>query len=134
MPSAAFELQKAVHTALTGDAGVIALVGSKVFDDVEKDYEDFPYITIGEDVLTEFDTDGQQGQVATVTVHTWSRYKGRKEAKQIQSAIYDVLHHGSLSITGFNCILSRQIDETTLLDPDGIARQGIQTFEILIEA
>jgi hypothetical protein len=129
--SAALEVQTAIFAILDADATLSALV-TGVFDDVPESYTDFPYVTLGEDVLTEFDTDGLLGFRVSVTIHCWSQYKGQRETKLIQDAIYRALHHIDVTVSGYNMVLSRQVDQTSERDPDGMTRHGVQTFEILI--
>lgn len=129
--SASFELQQAIYAALTNDTELMAEI-TGVYDSVPDNKSDFPYVTIGEDVLTEFDTDSGTGHTASITIHTWSRYNGRKEAKTIQGLIYDTLHNAPLPLTGYSMLLLRQETENTLLDPDGKTRHGVQTFESIM--
>jgi hypothetical protein len=89
-------------------------------------------VTLGEDVLTEFDTDGVLGFRVSLTIHCWSQYKGQRETKQVQDAIYRALHHAALAVTGYRLVLSRQVDQTSERDPDGMTRHGVQTFELLV--
>lgn len=131
--SVSFELQKAIHAALVADAGVTTLVSTRVFDEVPTNQDTFPYVTIGEDNLTQWDTDGLLGFQGSVTIHCWSRYTGRKEAKDIMHAVYGVLHNANLTVTGYNSIMLQQRDQTTFLDPDGKTRHGVQTFAVLIQ-
>lgn len=129
--SAGTELQTAVYAALIADTDLMSEV-SGVFDAVPDNYDSFPYVTIGEDVLNEFDTDTTNGHNVSLTIHTWTRKAGRKQAKTIQGLIYDTLHNSTLVMTGYIMILMRQIDETTLMDPDGKTRHGVQTFNAIL--
>jgi hypothetical protein len=131
MSSAALEVQTAIFAILDADVTLSALV-TGVFDDVPESYTDFPYVTLGEDVLTEFDTDGVLGFRVSVTIHCWSQYKGQRETKQVQDAIYRALHHLAMTVPGYNMVLSRQVDQTSERDPDGMTRHGVQTFELLV--
>lgn len=128
---ASYELQTAIFTLLQADAPLAALVGDRVFDDVPDNQDVFPYVNIGEDTLNQWDNDSDAGFSATVSIHTWSRYKGRKETKQVQGAIYDALHNASLPITGYNAILIQQRSEQSFVDPDGKTRHGVQIFNVL---
>jgi hypothetical protein len=131
MSSAALEVQTAIFAILDADVTLSALV-TGVFDDVPESYTDFPYVTLGEDVLTEFDTDGLLGFRVSVTIHCWSQYKGQREVKLIQDAIYRALHHVDMTAAGHDVILTRQVDQTSERDPDGQTRHGVQTFELLV--
>ena len=100
--SAETEVQKALYLALAG-------VGLQVYDVAPQTADGgsaaaFPYIEVGEIVLSEFDTASETGFDFTARIHTRSRSKSHAEAKGIQGQIYARLHRGSLSITGFNFI------------------------------
>ena len=131
--SAAYELQKAIYATLKADAGVIALVGSRVFDRVPNNYDTFPYVKIGEDVLSQWDTDDANGFDGSITIHCYSRYSGKKEAKQIQGAIYAALHNAAITVTGYNVAMLQQLDQNALDEADGKTVHGVQTFRVLID-
>src|SRR6056297_378155 len=130
--SAAVELQTAIYTAITGNAPLMAAVDA-VYDDVPDNTNTFPYVTIGEDVLNQWDTDGHLGFDASVTIHVWSRYRGRREVKQIQKLIYDVLHNGALVYSTFDGIMCQQRSAESFADPDGLTRHGVQVFNVLMQ-
>src|SRR5690606_30003967 len=69
-------LQAAVFTALDGVPGM-----PPVYDDVPENAP-FPYVVIGDDVSAAFDDDCGSGADSMVTIHVWSTYPGRAEAKQ----------------------------------------------------
>lgn len=130
-------IQQAIYSALSGDVGLTALV-TAVYDDVPQfsdtgDGANFPYVTIGEDSLNNWDTDTELGTDASITVHTWSRYKGRKEVKQIQSVIYSALHRADLTVSGYNFIGLDWTDSTSFLDTDGFTRHGVCTYRMLLQ-
>jgi len=133
MSSASWPLQQAVYTALTGDVPLMAAV-SGVFDDVVQDYDNFPYVTIGEDTRTPFDTDDKTGGFHSITVHVWSRESGRKETKIVQGYIYDILNRNLLSVTGFDTVDVLEDSSQIILDPDGETRHGIQTYTATIRS
>ena len=135
----AFEtvVQTAIYQQLTGNAPLMAAIKA-VYDDVPQpnssgDELDFPYVTIGEDVHTTIDTDLELMNQVSITVHTWSRFSGRSETKQIQGLIYDSLHRANLVQSGYKFINIAQVNSESQLDSDGFTRHGIQTFNLLIE-
>lgn len=130
--SVEFALQTAVYSALTSDASLMNLV-TAIYDDVPQGDAELPYVTIGDAQHNEWDTDTELGRQVTLTLHSWSQYAGRKEIKNIQGAIYDVLHRGSLSITGYTLVLCDFVSSETFLDSDGQTRHGVQVFNVLIE-
>lgn len=127
-----FELQKAVFALLSGDAPLTALI-SAVYDDVPQGDAVFPYVTIGEAVHSEFDTDTELGFDVSITIHAWSRHTGRSQTKQIQGAIYRALHRANFSVSGYNLITCDFNESQTFVDTDGITRHGTQTFRLLLE-
>lgn len=94
---------------------------------------DYPYVVIGDDTSVPFDTDTSQGSEATVTLHVWSRFRGRSETKEIQRAIYDALHRQPIAVADRHTVdVFYEYAETTL-DPDGITRHGVIRFRATVE-
>lgn len=127
MTAFALTVQKAIYDKLSTDLAV------PVYDDVPQCSSSFPYVTIGEDSLTYNDTDTDRSVNVSITIHTWSRKRGRFEVKTIQSQIYDSLHYADLVQTGYNFVIITEQDSTSLLDADGRTRHGVQTFNLIIE-
>ena len=133
----AYQLQVAIYDALNGDATVSSLVQG-IHDNPTQvgdpaDNSAFPFITISDSTLSPWDTDTETGSEAIVVVHVWSRAHHALEVKQIQDAIYNVLHRGTISITNNVFIGSDYISQTVERDPDGITRHGVQEFRIVYE-
>ena len=119
-------LQQAIYTKVSTD------IATPVYDDVPQQ-ADFPYVTIGEDSFTAWDTDSELGATSVLTVHTWSRTRGKKETKAIQGDIYDSLHRATLISAGYNFVTIDLISSESFLDADGLTRHGVQTFNAIIE-
>lgn len=122
-------IQVAIKSRLNAYAGTS---GYTIYDHVPQDAS-FPYVVIGEGTATQWDTDDSTGSDATVTIHTWSRYRGRKEVKEMQRQIYNALHRYDLPVTGLNTVTVEWEHSETLLDPDGLTRHGILRFRIITE-
>lgn len=120
-------LQQAIYAYLNGFAGL-----PSVYDEVPPN-PTFPYIAIGDDTHVPFDTDDSLGSEAIVTIHTWSRYRGRKEAKTIQGIIYQRLTRAPIPVTGFALVTIEFDYSEVLVDPDGITRHGVQRFRVLLD-
>jgi hypothetical protein len=129
--SASWPIQLAIWTKLTNDATLMANI-SGVFDQVPQDYDSFPYVTIGEDTVNEWDGDDFVGAEATVMIHVWSRFSGREEAKIVQGYVYDAINRQTLSVTGYNSVECVQEFSETMLDPDGLTRHGVQQFRVTV--
>ncbi len=128
-------LQQALHAALSGDAALQAFLGdpAQVFDQVPQDSA-FPYLVIGEDTTGPFDTKTEAGMEHRLTIHSWSRYRGLKETKQLMAAVTATLDGASLSVSGHDLVLIRHEFGATFLDPDGLTRHGVQRFRALTQA
>lgn len=105
----------------------------KVFDNVPQGTA-YPYVTIGELLANEWDTVDDTGMDCNLTIHTWSRYRGRKQTFELQSAIYDALHRAALSTPGYTVVLCDFVSSQSFVDADGLTRHGVQEFRIVIEA
>lgn len=121
------ELQKAIYQILAASLPLQAIVAGRIFDEVPQG-EDYPYIVIGDDDLKPWDLDCKLGFEALITIHAFSRYKGRKEAKEIGAKIYDLLHNASIVTDNFAsavCVLDMQ---TTMVEGDGVTRHLVARF------
>jgi len=130
----AWELQKAVYTKLTDDAGLMALV-TGVYDWVPEGTA-FPYITIGEGQFNERDNKTHNGIRTDLIVHVWSNrgivgIRGRDEARQIAQVVYDLLHWQPLTIENYDHVFTKWAFGETILDVDGVTYHSVQRFEIL---
>jgi hypothetical protein len=127
-------LTAAVYTALTGDATLTALVGTRVFNHVPQETA-FPYVVIGETTLVPFDSKTTEGAEVVLTIHSWSRYRGSKEILDIQKAVVDVLDKASLTVTGHSLVQLRVAFADNFEDPgDDKTRHGVQRFRALTHA
>lgn len=129
MSSAANPLQKAIKDKLDGAAGLTALVGTRIYDYVPQ-AETFPYVTFGDDTVLDWSTFGTLGEEATLTIHVWSRIRGRKETKSIQSQIDAALNRQALDITGYTAVACVREYQESFQDPDGITYHGVQRFRV----
>jgi len=130
-------IQSAVFSRLKNYSPLTAIIKA-VYDDVPQPADSgklatFPYVVIGDDSIVEWDTDTELGADATVTIHIWSRAKGRKEVKAITDVIYNALHRYDIIVTGYSLVGVDWVSAQSFLDADGITRHGIAVFRITIE-
>lgn len=126
----AWEIQKALFSALNA-------LGLTVYDAAPQAKDGgnagaFPFVTIGEIVIAQFDTNTETGFDFVARIHTRSRSAGMREAKEIQGQIYARLHRGTLTIPDYNFI---QMDrENSFVDrvADG-SFHGVCEYRGLIE-
>lgn len=120
------DIQRMIYTALNG------VISVPVFDDVPQDRKAFPYVVIGDTTFTESSSDLRSGFDVSATIHTWSRYPGSLEVKQVQAEIYNALHREPLDTNNADygvAGVTFDFSDTTL-DPDGITRHGISRFTL----
>lgn len=114
--AAEFEIQKAIYTVLNGDAALTAL-GPSIVDYGPADDDAstiYPFVAIGNIIVSEWDTDDTTGFDVLARIHTYSDSHSVKETKQIQGAIYDALHRQDISVTGYDDILIRREDSDVM--------------------
>jgi len=116
-------IQGALYSALSA-------LGLTVVDAGQQDAT-WPYVEIGFIVLNPFDTAGETGFDYVARIHTRSRSASMKEAKDIQGAIYDRLHRGALTITGFQHVLIQRERSEVMRAPDG-SSHGVCEYRGLI--
>jgi hypothetical protein len=93
----------------------------------------FPYVTLGDVLIKHYDTKDQTGFEQMLVLHVWSRYRGRKELKQIIQTIYDVLHNAALMVTGANYVSSQFQSASTVQESDGLTLHGILRYRIIVQ-
>lgn len=133
MSSAAFALQQAIFARLAADGQVTtALGGARIYDDVPVRSE-FPYVTFGQSVERDWSGDIAPGHEHMVTLHAWSRGKGRKEADVILVAVQGALHDAALTLSGHRLVNLRHEFSETRRDADGDTFHGIARFRAVTE-
>lgn len=124
-----FALQSAIYSALNVSA-ITTTLSCGVYDEVIEG-NSYPFITLGEETVTDYSTKNLVGAETTVNIHIWSRYKGSKETKQIMDKVHDLLHDVSLTVSGVNLINLRFEFSDIMRDPDGITRHGVMRFRAI---
>ena len=121
-------LQKAIYDRLSNHNDLAA----GVYDSVPEN-TNYPYVTIGDDTLIDWDTKTWKGCEVTVTIHVWTENRGRKDNKAIQKTINQILDNYALDVEGFNVVHFRQEFSNTTLDPDGMTYHGVMRFRALLQ-
>jgi hypothetical protein len=134
-------LQAGIYTRLTGFATLTALVSTRVYDFVPESAA-APYVVIGDDTATDWDTKDTQGWEFTVTIHCWDFEKaGRKSVKTILSAIHDALHQqeSNITVSGFNLVQIRRefqqtFQETAVEGQNDRYWHGVARYRAIVQA
>lgn len=128
-------VQTVIFQRLKNDTTLQAMI-TDVYDSIPETAT-LPYVTVGEDVITEADTADTLGVLASITVHVWTDTgggkRGRSQAKQIQGAIYNALHRANLTAEGYRIFASDFVNSQSFKDADGLSWHGVQTFNLLID-
>lgn len=133
MSSAGFALQKAIFEKLTSDAPTLAALGGpRVYDDAPARTE-FPFVTFGQSSERDWSTGSDEGFEHLVTLHVWSRARGRREAEQVIAAARAALHDQDLALAGHRLINLRHEFSEARRDSDGETFHGIARFRAVTE-
>ena len=123
--SAEFEVQKALFSALSA-------LGLRVVDRGKQDAV-YPYVEVGFIVMNAWDTAGETGFDYLARIHTRSRSGSMAETKAIQGQIYNRLHRGALTITGYQSVTIQRERSEVLTLPDN-EFHGVCEYRGLISA
>jgi len=130
--SAARALQKAVWEALRADAALAALIGpDKVFDRVPP-HTPFPYLSFGRTSIADWSTATEEGAEHLVTLHAWSKDKGRSGVLAVLERVRARLLEG-ISPAGHHLVNLLFLSiEAGFEDEDG-AERGTIVFRAVTE-
>lgn len=139
MKSAA--LQTAVYSKLN-HSSVTSLLSTAysplvaIFSDVPQAADSnaesfFPFVTIGADVITPFDTKDTVGGSAVVQVDVWARATSMLGIKAIGDAIDARLRRQALTITGATHVDTYLESATPSRDPDGKTKRLLMLYRVI---
>ncbi|QHQ34556.1 DUF3168 domain-containing protein [Algicella marina] len=130
-------LQTAVYAALTGDAGVIAVLGDAIYDaPLPGPATEIPetYALIGEERVRDGSTKTNDGAVHELTVSVFTAAEGFRTAKEAAGAICAALDDGDLTLDVGHLValrfLSARADRKSARTP----RRIVLRFQAVIEA
>lgn len=130
------EIQRAIITRLKASAPIVAATVSITDHSAQvppaNEAAKFPFIQIGDDIVSTFPTDDSSNIEAVVRLHVWSVARGSKQAKEILDLIRADLDRAEISVTGFSLISIDPIQSFVVLDPDGKTRHGVIEFRLII--
>lgn len=135
-PDASLAVQTAVFARLAGDPALAGLIGGRLFDR-RPESRIFPHVVIGEAETLADDSATRAGQVHVLTLHVWSRYRGRAEAKRILAALSAALHRQvpALALAGdMACVQAIVTYSAAMDDDDGVTTHGVLRLRVVTEA
>jgi hypothetical protein len=133
MTAPAAELQRAIFAALSGSAGLVAVLGGqRVFDHAPANIA-FPYIIFGRTSIYDWSTGTESGAEQLFTLHVWSKAKGKKEAIEIMDETRAALHDRSLPLDGHALVNLRLEFSEVRFDDDQSVYHGLLRFRAVTE-
>ena len=102
------EVQRSLYNALTAAGLTVVDFAAQAADGGS--LTGYPYVEVGEVIVSEFDTATELGFSFLARIHTRSRTAGALEAKTVQGTIYAALHRVEMAVTGqINIQLTREM-------------------------
>jgi len=133
MTAPAAEVQKAIFGALSGDAGLAALLGGVRIHDVAPPNVEFPYITFGRTSIYDWSTGTESGTEQILTLHVWSKGRGKKEVHELMDAVTRLLHDSGLALDGHHLVNLHAEFSDVLYDEDLSVHHGLLRFRAVTE-
>lgn len=110
-----------------------AALAVEVGNNIEQDYDSYPFVVLQQPDLNDDDTDTETGFEGFFQVHVWSKEKSDIETMNLQKTIYDTLHRLSYDTTNYGVSNIYQQSVAIIREPDGITRHGLQRFTLSFE-
>ena len=130
----ALALQKALVAKLKADAGVVALVGARIYDQPPQAALR-PYVRIGGIEPRPLRTDGKAAASLTFGIEAHSRpvTSGRVEVTKCAEAIVAALDEADLTVAGYEAVQVQWQTQTVSQDSDGESYTAIVAFDALLD-
>ena len=133
MTASSVSLRAAIRDALIADSPLTSLLGGgRIYDEPPRDAA-LPYVTLGEDVVSDGSTATEPGDEHALTLHVWSRQGGHREAQLIAGAVLEALTEAPLAPDGHRVANLRFIAADVRREPDGRTYHGIVRLRALTE-
>lgn len=133
MTSPAVDLQRAIHSLLTADAGLVAkLGGQKVFDTTPPNAA-FPYVSFGRTSIYDWSTGTESGTEQLFTVHVWSKAKGKTETLEIMETIRQLIDAAPKELDGHHLVNMTLEFAEARYDEDLSVHHGLLRFRAVTE-
>jgi hypothetical protein len=132
-------IDRLIYSTLTANATLMAAVKG-VYDYVDesertsKQSLQWPFVAISDPAYVMDDTFEGNAYSGQITIHVWSRQKGRQEISRIKDLIYATLHKLESAMEGGKTLIYLHCESSsTTTQNDGITRLGEMVFNILVE-
>lgn len=129
-------LQKGIRATLVADAGVSALVSTRIYDEPPQNVT-FPYMRLGNIQPIALDTDTTEGATVSFSIECYSRSaSGRVEAARMAEAVQAALHRNEagVTVTGHNLVELIFENFSVTRDTEGRGYTAIVALQAMLEA
>lgn len=126
-------LQTAVYQALVADAGLSALVGSNIFDTAPPGPVPVLYVSLGDEEVRDLSDKTGAGASHEFTISVVSETAGFLAAKEVATAISDILTGSSLTLSRGRIIALNFLRARARRVQDGAVRRIDLRFRALVE-
>jgi len=133
MTAPAAELQKAIYAALSQDGGLVARLGGVHIHDHAPANVPFPYVTFGRTSVYDWSTGTESGTEQLLTLHVWSKAKGKGETHELMEAIATRLNDAALILEGHHLVNLRLEFSEIVFDEDLSVHHGLLRFRAVTE-
>ena len=125
------ELAKALHSALSGNIAVKSVLGEppRLYDNPPEDPV-FPYLTYGPMRSEDIGGDESPLTAHAISLHIWSRYRGRAEIMACLSAVAGALEGENLQLTDAHLVSANIVYIDSFRAPDGRTLHGLIRMKI----
>ena len=125
------EILSNLITRLRGDAGITALVSTRIYNHVPQD-EPFPFVRARWGSESEWDTKDSQGFSGSLIIDIWVEVHGDSSMLFIKDAIYLALHEIPFSPTTGQGVCLRYSNGDSFVEPDGVSHHGVMNFNYIV--
>jgi hypothetical protein len=133
MSASAVFLRSAIRGALAADPPLTALLGgAKIYDEPPRSAE-LPYVTLGQDAISDASTASERSEEHALTLHVWSRQGGHREAHLIASAVLEALADAPLDLGEHRLANLRFIVADVRREADGRTYHGVVRLRAVTE-
>lgn len=134
MTSAALELQKALFARLHENSELAGLmIGVRLYDQAPANAK-FPYLTFGRTSVYDWSTDTESGSEHLVTLHAWSKERGKSQCHDLIEAVRAALDDAALALPGHALVRLRAEYSEVRYEDDTDVHHGLIRFRALTEA
>lgn len=131
--NAALALRQALHGRLSADAPLLAVLGGARIYDAPPPEAVFPFVTLGEALVSDWSSATEGGTEQSLTLHAYSRAGGRGEAFAIAAAVQQALHDVPLALSGHRLANLRATTAEVRRDGDGRTYHALIRFRAVTE-